>query len=206
MTWSTAIFDGSDASSDLVEWASAKPSLKVAWSECDRVAWLYWLAARLTRSSEERLHVVRSALFVLTRGRSTGFAWPPWRSMIDAATAWAYESDSRLARGRLGPTRALLWSFAGASVVGSTAALTTGRWSIGGPAFAIALVILAAQVAKSDRAFVRRSHSELDFATVSNAILSALQRCDEQTRSDRRRLLADTYRDIVSQPGWLRLV
>lgn len=209
MSWIDPLIDET-ASAELTEWARSRPTLKEAWTSCDRADWLFWLAAQIARDDRERKYVAVAGAYVARRVRVRRLA-PLVPTDADVAVLWASSVPRADTIEVLSPIVAFVAAspIAFAAMVGTVVALhALGNfvWPIATTAFLMVWLSLAMLIQRVRVQRVRARLRSFDWAAARSGVSSALAQRVRAATAARRQALANELRAAIEEPGWLRLV
>lgn len=209
MTWFDQLNDGS-APRDLADWAAGQPSLKSAWSACDRADWLFWLAAQIARDERERKHVAAAGAYVARRVRIRRLP-PLIPTNGDLAVLWGSSVPRADSIELLNPLVSFAFATPPALMMLAAAAATLRSlgnlaWSLALAMSAIVWVAITAAIQQWRVLSVRRRLGSFDWAKARSGVSSALAKRVVTASAAHRQQLAGEVRAALEEPGWLRLV
>jgi hypothetical protein len=209
VTWFDQLNDGS-APRELADWAARQPSLKSAWSVCDRADWLFWIASQIARDERERKQVAVAAAYVARRVRLRRLP-PLIPTNGDIAVLWGSSVLRADSVELLNPLVAFVFATPPALVVMAVAAgalRSLGNFAgyLALAMFVIAWVAVTAAIQQSRVRSVRRRLGSFDWEKARSGVSSALSKRVVTVSAARRQRLASEVRAALEEPGWLRLV
>ena len=209
MSWLDPLLDET-APADFAQWAQSQPSLKAAWSACDRADWLFWLAAQIARDDRERKYLAVAGAYVARRVRKRRLA-PLFPTDADVAVLWASSVPRADTIEVLSPIVAFVAAspFAFAAMAGLVVALQAlGNlvWPIAMTTFMIVWLSLTMLIQRVRIRRVRARLHSFDWAAARSGVSSALAQRARGATAAQRQALANELRAAIEEPGWLRLV